>query len=676
MVEFTDFPDKHNQPKERATESQNDYAIQKYQDMMQPLYRALSSQKEEDIQFVFSQNEVGRFFPGEKNLLYLRKPTTEKDKLFLRGQVDHFALHAKYHDQDCFTSYAPNKSNEQVASAFDFFYGLEEIRCEAIGSKKMVGVAKNLRHRAETLFLEEEAKRPFRDLSPSEKREVAFNLLMMEKLTEIPLSEKLDFYAKPFRSWLDSFLSPEKEQRLKDTLETPKAFYKESLTFLKEIFPEITVPDDDINADNQETDPNETADSDDGSEGAENQEIQQDQAPLPPSHSEEDDSQETAQSSETESETQQSEEQTSDEQQESLSDAFDENDFYDNEEQDQQAGGTYKHTQTNDDPLYAGYKIYTSEYDEIVQASELIDPLELKQLKKSLQQLSHDFRSSVQKIGLKLKRFLMAQQESSWHFDLEEGYLDPARLARIVATPTTPLAFKQEKIDDMLNTAVTILVDNSGSMRGRPIVMAATCTDVLASTLEQCGVKTEILGFTTCAWKGGRAREEWTRSGKPYNPGRLSDLRHIIYKSFDKQLRSCRDNFGLMLREGILKENIDGEAVIWAYKRLIKRPEKRKILIVISDGAPVDDSTASANHAKILDHHLRHVVENINKEGRVELNAVGIGHDVTRIYPDSIYIKSAEELATTLANRLVLLFADKNSPATKRMIEKVKRSGQ
>lgn len=676
MVEFTDFPDTHNQPKAAAQKAEDDYATQKYQDMMPSLYRALSATKNDDIQFVFSNNEVGRLFPGEKNLLYLRKPNTNKDKRFLRGQIDHFALHAKYHDEEQFQSVAPAKSNETPASAFDFFYGLEEIRCEAIGSRQMVGVADNLRYRAETLFMEEEAKRPFRDLSPSEKREVAFNLLMMEKLTEIPLSENLDFYAKPFRSWLDSLLSPEKEQRLRETLENPKAFYKESLTFLKNIFPEIDIPEDDYESDQNDQEMLDSADSDEGENADEQSEEQQpDQAPLPPSHTEDDASDSNSQASDESAESEQSQEETSETEQESLSDAFDENEFYDDQD-DQQAGGTYHHNQKAEDPLYKGYDIYTDDYDEIVNAGDLIDPLELKQLKKSLQQLSKDFRGSVQKIGLKLKRFLMAQQESSWHFDLEEGYLDPARLARIVATPTTPLAFKQEKIDDMLNTAVTILVDNSGSMRGRPIVMAATCTDILASTLEQCGVKTEILGFTTCAWKGGRAREEWTRSGKPYNPGRLSDLRHIIYKSFEKQLRSCRDNFGLMLREGILKENIDGEAVIWAYKRLIKRPEKRKILIVISDGAPVDDSTASANHAKILDQHLRHVVDNINKEGRVELNAVGIGHDVTRIYPDSIYIKSAEELATTLANRLVLLFADKNSPAAKRMIEKVKRTGQ
>ncbi len=669
---MVDFPDFSNTPKHPShNESDEEVArIEKHQDMIPALYRALSTDKDEDLSFVFSNNENGRFFPGERNLLYLRKPTTDKDRQFLRGQVDHFSLYKKYHNNVLFHDYAPEKSNQESSSAFDYFHSLEEIRCEAIGSKQMQGMAKNLRFRAETLFLEEEKKRPFRELSASEKREVAFNLLMMEKLTNTPLSETLDFYAKPYREWLDDLLPQKSLESLQNNLENPKEFYNESLRFLKTLFPEINIPEEERDPESSEE--NQSSSPNDDIEKNQENEQKQDEAPLPPQQNEYEQEQSQEKESQTASE-QESETSTQSEQQHS-SDMFDENEFYDEDNNDSEGAGTYQPPQANEDPLFTNYDIYTTAYDETVQASDLIDPLELKQLKKSLYQLSKDFRGSVQKIGLKLKRFLMAQQESSWHFDLEEGYLDPARLARIVANPTTPLAFKQEKLDDMMDTAVTILVDNSGSMRGRPIVMAATCTDVLASTLEQCGVKTEILGFTTCAWKGGRSREEWTRNGKPYNPGRLSDLRHIIYKSFDKQLRACRDNFGLMLREGILKENIDGEAVIWAYKRLQKRPEKRKILIVISDGAPVDDSTASANHAKILDQHLRHVVENINKEGRVEINAVGIGHDVTRIYPDSIYIKSAEGLATTLANRLVLLFADKNSPAAKRMIEKVKRS--
>ena len=257
-----------------------------------------------------------------------------------------------------------------------------------------------------------------------------------------------------------------------------------------------------------------------------------------------------------------------------------------------------------------------------------------------------------------MQRKLLARQQRSWKFDLEEGILDSSRLARIVANPSIPLAYKQEKQTDFRDTVVCLLIDNSGSMRGRPIAIAAMCTDILARTLERCSVKVEILGFTTRAWKGGRSRDQWLQSGRPAHPGRLNDLRHIIYKSADAPWRRARKFLGLMLKEGVLKENIDGEALVWAHNRLAARPEQRKILMVISDGAPVDDSTLSVNSSSFLERDLRNVIEWVETYSNIELTAIGIGHDVTRYYKKAITIADADELAETLTKRLEALFTE------------------
>jgi cobaltochelatase CobT len=264
----------------------------------------------------------------------------------------------------------------------------------------------------------------------------------------------------------------------------------------------------------------------------------------------------------------------------------------------------------------------------------------------------------VGRLANRLQRRLMAQQNRSWEFDLEEGTLDPVRLPRIIMDPFQPLSFKQEQDTKFRDTVVTLLLDNSGSMRGRPITVAATCADILARTLERCGVKVEILGFTTRAWKGGQSRETWLQSGKPANPGRLNDLRHIIYKSADAPWRRARKNLGLMMREGLLKENIDGEALDWAHKRLLGRPEQRRILMVISDGAPVDDSTLSVNPGNYLERHLRYIIEEIETRSPVELIAIGIGHDVTRYYRRAVTIVDAEELGGVMTEKLAELFEE------------------
>ncbi|MBI4185358.1 MAG: cobaltochelatase subunit CobT [Proteobacteria bacterium] len=309
------------------------------------------------------------------------------------------------------------------------------------------------------------------------------------------------------------------------------------------------------------------------------------------------------------------------------------------------------------------YRVYTAAYDEEVEAEELCEPEELARLRAQLdQQLAH-LQGMVAKLANRLQRKLLAQQSRSWEFNLEEGLLDAARLARVVVNPLLPLSYKQEKETEFRDTVVSLLIDNSGSMRGRPITVAAMSADILARTLERCGVKVEILGFTTRAWKGGQSREKWVADGKPRNPGRLNDLRHIVYKAAEAPWRRARKSLGLMLREGLLKENIDGEALLWAHARLLARPEHRRILMVISDGAPVDDSTLSVNPGNYLERHLREVIQWIETRSPVELIAIGIGHDVTRYYRRAVTIVDAEELGGTMMRQLTDMFEEDASEA-------------
>jgi cobaltochelatase CobT len=310
----------------------------------------------------------------------------------------------------------------------------------------------------------------------------------------------------------------------------------------------------------------------------------------------------------------------------------------------------------SDLPPQFDYRMFTTRFDEVVEATELCDPEELGRLRTYLdQQLTH-LQGAVTKLANRLQRRLMAQQSRSWDFDQEEGLLDAARLARVVVNPAQSLSYKIERDTEFRDTVVTLLIDNSGSMRGRPISIAAISADILARTLERCGVKTEVLGFTTRAWKGGQSRERWLSEGRPPHPGRLNDLRHIVYKQADEPWRRARRNLGLMMREGLLKENIDGEALLWAHNRLIARQEERRILMVISDGAPVDDSTLSVNSGTYLERHLRQVIAWIESRSPVELVAIGIGHDVTRYYSRAVTIMDAEQLGGTMIEQLAALF--------------------
>jgi cobaltochelatase CobT len=302
------------------------------------------------------------------------------------------------------------------------------------------------------------------------------------------------------------------------------------------------------------------------------------------------------------------------------------------------------------------YKPWTTQFDEVIAATELCDAEELARLRGYLDQQLVHLQSAVSKLANRLQRRLMAQQSRSWDFDQEEGILDAARLARVIVNPTLSLSYKAERETDFRDTVVTLLIDNSGSMRGRPISIAAISADILARTLERCGVKTEILGFTTRAWKGGQSRETWLAAGRPPQPGRLNDIRHIVYKRADEPWRRARNSLGLMMREGLLKENIDGEALMWAHARLVARPEERRILMVISDGAPVDDSTLSVNSGSYLERHLRQVIGWIETRSPVELVAIGIGHDVTRYYARAVTIMDVEQLGGTIIEQLASLF--------------------
>ena len=304
------------------------------------------------------------------------------------------------------------------------------------------------------------------------------------------------------------------------------------------------------------------------------------------------------------------------------------------------------------------YSIYTTNFDEVIEAKDLVTNDESLRLRNQLDNLIKPHISTIGKLANRLQRLLLAKQNTSWDFNLEEGILDNSRLHRIIANPSYPLSFKQETENNFKDTVVTLLIDNSGSMRGRSISLAAICTDIIGSTLERCQVKTEILGFTTKHWKGGDSKKLWVINGNSANPGRLNDLRHIIYKSADNSWRRSRKYFGAMLREGLLKENVDGEALAWSHDRLLSRPEERKILIVISDGAPVDDSTLSANREDFLDNHLREIITKIEKESPVELQAIVIGHDVTKYYKNALTINRAEELGEVLLDELTKLFND------------------
>lgn len=547
----------------------------------------------------------------------------------VRGAADAKALHLHHHDAALHRLNAPMDLTAQAA-----FDALEQARCEALGYNDMAGVAANL-----SASLTEKSKR--------------LNWQKIEQREDVPLTDALHLLGRMaltgetppntsaklidlWQPWIKETLGKEGLSSLTKMLHDQNAFAAQAKTLIEKMGFALGDPSP---SDNDKA-PDENSD-----QNGEEDQSGQDDDDSPESLSGED------------------EQDADDDSEASDSDAQAESDaLRPDSEQSDSEDSTSKpppppHTGQTGTPEGL-YHIYTTQFDEIVRAEDLAEAEELERLRGMLDTQLAGLHGVITKLANRLQRKLMAKQLRSWKFDLDEGVLDSSKLARIIANPTIPLSFKQEKQTEFRDTVVTILIDNSGSMRGRPIAIAAMCTDILARTLERCAVKVEILGFTTRAWKGGKSRDLWIQQGRPARPGRLNDLRHIIYKSADTPWRRARKNLGLMLKEGILKENIDGEALAWAYHRLALRPEQRKILMVISDGAPVDDSTLSVNPSNILERDLRTVIGWIESVTNIELTAIGIGHDVTRYYHRAMTIADASELANALVGELAELFEE------------------
>jgi cobaltochelatase CobT len=543
----------------------------------------------------------------------------------VRGQGDAYALRRAYHEDSVHDQYRP-----QSADAAAVFESAEQARVEAIGFNAMKGVAANL-----TANLE--AKLNARGIAKARDRSEApladaVGLMVREKLTGEAPPENAKHAVDLWRPWIEERAGKDLV-KLEGAMRDQKAFAKLTRTILRDL--ELG---EDLAEDSQ-SESEETGESDPQSEegGESDSESQSEMADAEMSESDGEEGDEVA----------------SETQADQMSEA--------SEQEADEGMKPWRPEQPFAHQDEWGYRIHTTQFDEIIAAPDLCDPDELARLRNFLDQQLQAAQGVVARLANKLQRLLMAQQNRSWEFDLEEGLLDSSRLTRIIIDPMYPLSYKREKDMTFRDTIVTLLLDNSGSMRGRPIMVAAMCADILARTLERCAVKTEILGFTTRAWKGGQSREKWITDGKPSHPGRLNDLRHIVYKSADEPWRRARKNLGLMMREGLLKENIDGEALMWAHSRLVHRPEQRKILMVISDGAPVDDSTLSVNAGNYLERHLRHVIDEIEGKSSVELTAIGIGHDVTRYYRKAVTIVDAEQLGGAMTDQLISLFVEEKA---------------
>ncbi len=543
-----------------------------------------------------------------------------------RGFADAMALRLRYHNTRLHERHRPN---DAVAAAV--FDAVETARIEAIGARQMAGVRANLGHAVEMRMRSDPIARArtVEEVPLSS----ALQLLVRERLTgEAPPAPALSG-VNMVRGWVEE-RAGDGLDALELVIDDQRAFVQLVQRLLEDLAlvegaPEPTEAEDEGEAQDEAPSPDDETEGDD--DGGETGDVD---ARAEGDPNAEADSDETAQGDDT-----------------------DADGDMDAGEGDQDGMLPVRPNRPPAD-LIPGfdYKIWSTKNDEITLATDLCDPEELTRLRAYLDQQLLHLQGAVTKLANRLQRRLMAQQNRSWDFDQEEGQLDAARLARIVTSPGHSLSYKIERETDFRDTVVTLLIDNSGSMRGRPIGIAAISADILARTLERCGVKTEILGFTTRAWKGGHARESWLESGRPPSPGRLNDIRHIIYKKADQPYRRARASLGLMMREGLLKENIDGEALTWAHSRIIGRPEERKILMVISDGAPVDDSTLSVNNGSYLERHLRQVIGWIEGQSPVELCAIGIGHDVTRYYAKAVTIMDAEQLGGTMVEQLAALF--------------------
>jgi len=586
--------------------------------------RAIAGDGEVQVSYAPGKPEI------DGKLVQLPEPSrapSVKEIAVVRGWADSLALTAACHDPKLHARLSPKSGPARAV-----FEAVERARIEALGANRMPGMAANLTARVEDQYghgryaeITERADAPLED---------ALSLIVRERLTGAAPPDTARAMVDLWRPWI--------EERAGRTLSKLDKLAEDQATFgrsLRDLLKSLNVSEELSDGEREEGEDDEQdpesgeQDSKDNSEGQE------------PQDQDSDDQRGEGEEGE-----------TTDQAQDADADQFDAD--ADSDEMADAREPWRPNFNVLDNPEAFGYKVFNRAHDEETAAENLSTPDELERLRSFLDKELRNLQGAVARLANRLQRKLLAQQNRAWDFDLEEGTLDVARLTRVITDPLHPLSFKHERDADFRDTVVTLLLDNSGSMRGRPIMVAACCADILARTLERCGVKVEILGFTTRAWKGGQAREAWLAAGKPANPGRLNDLRHIIYKPADAPWRRAKRSLALMMREGLLKENIDGEALAWAHRRLQTRPERRRILMMISDGAPVDDSTLSVNTGSYLELHLRQVIEEIETRSSVELIAIGIGHDVTRYYRRAVTITDPSELAGAMTDKLVELFEE------------------
>ena len=597
------------------------------EDNLDTFKRALSSTvkaiaEDKEIEVIFGNNSTSS---EEKIILPEINNVFDLDNIAsIRGAADNEALIYKYRNNDTYSEFLPNKEKNKK-----IYESLENTRIQILGSKYMRGVKSNLL----SLYEKNCNEKNYSNVTSQSDLEI-------EHALEIYLKKKIDTNIVPksashalsyWSKWLDSKVGTSIDDLL-ENVDNQEKFAK----LANKLISDLKLYDTNENKDESEDD-----NKGQQTEELDNPDIDETESQSSMSDDDMENTEEEVQSEESELPVDENNEEMQD-----LEDDGSEN-----------VKPQYKESKSVE-TILSEYMVYSNKYDEIITAQDLCEDEELNRLRKYLDQQLKSFQTIISRLANRLQRKLLAKQNRSWEFNIEEGLLDTSRLTRVITDPFYSLSFKKEKDTDFKDTVVSLLIDNSGSMRGRPITVAAMSADILARTLEKCGVKVEILGFTTKAWKGGKSRESWMQNNKPPSPGRLNDLRHIIYKAADEPWRRSKKNLGLMMREGLLKENIDGEALLWAHKRLQNRYEARKILMVISDGAPVDDSTLSVNSGNYLEKHLRGAINWIENKSDVQLLAVGIGHDVTRYYKKAVTIVDAEQLADVMTEQLVDLFEE------------------
>ncbi|WP_212523647.1 cobaltochelatase subunit CobT [Actibacterium sp. MT2.3-13A] len=607
--------------------------IQKSDNPADPFKKALAEATkvladDPDLGITYSIDPPG--LSGEAmRLPQVSRRMTRDEVLLARGTADALALRRRYHNDATHARYAP-----QGEMARALYEAMETARCEAVGARAMPGTASNI----DVMIRTEAERKGYAQITQAADAPLATaaGYLIRHLATGRPLPEGAQNVMELWRGFIEQQAGGTLDA-LDETLADQAAFAR----FARQVIKDLGY------GDQLGEDPDLEEESEEQSEETEEQQEQPDTTG--------EDQDQSTEEAEAQPDQDQAESMEAAEAQVSMDDMAE----MEMSEEAELPEGEAPLEPPAPPPHSAAdpnYKVFTTDFDEEIPAEDLAEPAELERLRAYLDQQLEPLKGAVSRLANKLQRRLQAQQSRSWEFDLEEGILDAGRLARVVANPTTPLSFKMEKDTEFRDTVVTLLLDNSGSMRGRPISIAAICADVLARTLERCDVKVEILGFTTRAWKGGQNREKWLAEGRAQAPGRLNDLRHIVYKKADAPMRRTRNNLGLMMKEGLLKENIDGEALEWAHRRMLFRPEARKILMVISDGAPVDDSTLSVNPANYLEKHLRDVIAMVERRKAVELIAIGIGHDVTRYYEHAVTITDVEQLAGAMTEQLASLF--------------------